>query len=591
MGGKPLETDVLVVGGGGAGFRAAIGSREKGAKVALLSKGPLARCGATPMAGADFTLDGRSLDELGFAGEPKDSMELFFSDIVHQGYYLNNQKLVEQYVRTAPARLKELIEWGITIKGSEERAIFTSGIDIMDSLLRKARDMGVDMFEDVMLIDLVVEEGRISGALALDIKAGEFIHFQTKAVVMATGGWHKAFWPNTGMRDLSGEGIAIAHRAGADIGNMEFITFCCNVLLDPPVWRGSIATYILHTVLGGQLTNAEGESFLDKYDSYTVEKGTTMEWNKSFISFATANEVREGKGSPNGGIYYSRGQAPWEAFEAIAGFLFPNWKYKALDLSELGRKFKDGESVEVGHAVEYFDGGIVVDERFETSVAGLYAAGECTLGPFGANRIGSAITEMLVHGADAGQNAAEYAGGASVSPPDGRALKAKEAEAELPLSREKGLSPARVRRRVQEMAHKHLGPIRNKEELQTFIDFLEGVKKDELPRLAITSQSHIYNKEWIDALELGNMIHLLEAAARSALTREESRGVHYREDFPHTDNDNWLSESIVKWTDDGLKITKRPVTLTTITPPKGVMPYMEMMKKMMQAHSDVGGHH
>jgi len=129
------------------------------------------------------------------------------------------------------------------------------------------------------------------------------------------------------------------------------------------------------------------------------------------------------------------------------------------------------------------------------------------------------------------------------------------------------------------------------QELQTFIDFLEGVKKDELPRLAITSQSRVYSKEWVDALELGNMIHLLEAAARSALTRKESRGVHYREDFPHTDNDNWLSESIVKQTDDGLEITRRPVTLTTITPPKGVMPYLEMMKKMMQAHSDVGGHH
>ncbi len=586
-----IETDVLVVGGGGAGFRAAIGVTETGAKATLLSKGPLARCGATPMAGADFTLDGHSLSEMGFDGEPKDSMEIFFSDIVHQGYFLNNQKLLEQYVRSAPARLKELLDWGIEVKGSEERAIFTSGTGIMDALLRKAREVGVDMIEDVMLVDLVVQDGKIAGALALDIKTGDFINIQTNAVIMATGGWHKAFWPNTGMRDLSGEGIAIAHRAGADIGNMEFITFCCNVLLDPPIWRGSIAVYILHSVLGGLLTNAAGETFLDNYDPYVVQKGTTMEWNKSFLSFATMKEVREGKGLSHGGIHFSRGEVPWEPFEAIAGFLFPNWKYKGLDLTELGRKIKDGESVEVGSAVEYFDGGIVVDERFETSVPGLYAAGECTLGPFGSNRVAAAITEMLVHGADAGQNAGEHAKTVDIPPPDEHALSEKQEKAMLPLTRKSGSRPAPVRRHVQEMAHKYLGPIRNRQELQTFINFLENVKREELPTLAPSSKSRIYNKEWIDALELEHMVHLVEASARSALARTESRGVHYREDFSSTDNDNWLHESIVKLTDGGMEIAMRPVTLTKIAPPAGTVPYLDMMKSMMEAHSEVGGHH
>lgn len=586
-----VETDVLVVGGGGAGFRAAIGAREKGAKTTLLSKGPLARCGATPMAGADFTLDGKSLGKMGHSGEPDDSMELFFSDIVHQGYFLNNQKLVEQYVQTAPARLQELLDWGITVKGSEERAIFTTGTGIMDALLKKARESGVGLLEDVMLVDLLVEEGKIAGALCLDIKTGEIIPFRVKAVVMATGGWHKAFWPNTGMRDLSGEGISIAHRAGADIGNMEFITFCCNVLLDPPIWRGSIATYILHTILGGSLANEKGENFLDKYDPYVVDKGTHMEWNKSFLSFATAREVREGNGSPHGGIHYGRGEVAWEPFEAIAGFMFPDWKYKALDLTGLGRKLKDGETVEVGPAVEYFDGGIIINERFETTLPGLYAAGECALGPFGSNRVASAITEMLVHGADAGENAATYAGEADISPPDAKALANKQAAVEQPLTREKGQGPAPVRRRVQEMAHKHLGPIRSGHELNGFIDFLEDVKKNEIPSLAASSKSRVYNKEWVDAIELGNMVHLLEAAARSALFRTESRGVQYREDYPDTDNDNWLCESVVKLAGDGLAIEKRPVTTTTIDPPSGVMPYLEMMKKMMEAHSDVGGHH
>jgi succinate dehydrogenase / fumarate reductase flavoprotein subunit len=141
------------------------------------------------------------------------------------------------------------------------------------------------------------------------------------------------------------------------------------------------------------------------------------------------------------------------------------------------------------------------------------------------------------------------------------------------------------------LAHKYLGPIRNGEELESLIDSLEIAKANDLPRLSTSSKSRIYNKEWIDALECKSIVHLLEAGARSALARTESRGVHYREDYPETDNDNWLTESVVTLSGDGMKIAKRPVTVTTITPPRGKVPFLEMMKRMMQAHSDVGGHH
>jgi len=586
------ETDVLVVGGGGAGFRAAIAAREKGRNVLLLSKGPLARCGATPMAGADFTLDGRSMSQIeGLRGDPNDSPEKVFNDIVTQGSFLNNQKLVEQYIRLAPQCLRELIEWGIQIKLSDERMIFTTGIGIMDALLKKARSIGVDLLADVFLLDLVVRDGKVTGAIGLDIRSGEFIEFRCKAVVMATGGWHKAFWPNTGMRDLSGEGIAMAHRAGADLGNMEFITFCCNVFLHPPIWRGSIAPYLMSLVVGGRLTNSLGEEFLEKYDPYVVKIGSSTEWNKSFISHATMKEVRAGNGLPNGGVHYSRGEVPWENIELVASMVFPKWKYKAMDLADWGRKLKDNEPVEVGPAVEYFEGGIVVNERFETTLQGLYAAGECTLGAFGANRVFAAITEMLVHGADAGANAGDYARNAKVPETDGEILRDFREQAEAPLVRPKGLNPPQVRRRVQEAAHKYLGPIRNREEIESFLNVLTAVRKDELPNLAVTSKSRTYNKEWIDAVELQNMVQLLETAAKSALLRTESRGVHYREDYPNVDNDNWLQESIVKKRSDGFEVTKRPVTVTTMTPPTSVTPYLAFIKKMMESRSDTGGKH
>jgi succinate dehydrogenase/fumarate reductase flavoprotein subunit len=588
---RSLKTDVLVVGGGGAGFRAAIGAREKGARAMLLSKGPLARCGASPMAGADFTLDGKSLSELGRPGDPEDSQEKVFNDIVTQGFFLNNQRLVDQYIREAPARLKELLDWGLSVMFSDERAVFTSGLGLMDVLLKRSREVGVDLLEDVMLVDLVVQEGKVTGALVLDIRKGEFMHVAAGAVVMATGGWHKAFWPNTGMRDLSGEGMVIAHRAGADLGNMEFITFCCNVLLEPPMWRGSLATYIIGMLAGHKLTNRLGETFLDEYDPYTVGKGTSTEWNKSFVSYATSKEVRQGRGLPEGGVHFRRGDIPWENYELYASAVFPNWKYKALDLTELGRRFRENEPIEVGAAVEYFDGGIVVDDTFATAVPGLFAAGECTLGLFGANRVFSAITEMLVHGADAGRNAADHARNVRVPEADGKALAEKQHEVERPLERKNGLRPAPLRRRIQEMAHKVLAPTRTGDELGTFLQEIRRVRMEEAPLLETTMEGKAYNKEWLDAIELVHILDLLECAAQSALARTESRGVHFREDHPDTDNDSWLKESVVKRTDGGFEVTWRPVQTTSTTPPRGVTPYLDMIKKMMEAHSETGGHH
>jgi succinate dehydrogenase/fumarate reductase flavoprotein subunit len=376
---RAIQTDVLVIGGGGAGFRAAIAAKQNGVKVLLASKGPLARCGATPMAGADFTLDGKSLKGFGFPGAADDSREKFFSDIVHQGFFLNNQRLLEQYVRSAPARLKELLAWGLKISRSEERAVYTSGLWIMDVLLRRAKAAGVEFLEDVMILDLVRKDRRVQGAVGLDVKTGEFIRISSRAVVIATGGWHKAFWPTTGMRDLSGEGIVMAHRAGAEIGNMEFVTFCCPVLLSPPHCRGSIATYIMILRAGGRLRNTAGEEFLNKYDPFTVQKGTFMEWNKLFLSLTTAKEVRAGLGSPNGGVFYDRGEMPWEEYEDRVTVSLTGWKYKAIDLSDIAARLREGDSIEVGAVAEYFDGGIIVDENFQTRVPGLYAAGECTL--------------------------------------------------------------------------------------------------------------------------------------------------------------------------------------------------------------------
>lgn len=584
-----VETDVLVIGGGGAAFRAAIGARERQARAVMVSKGPLARCGATPMAGADYTLDGLNLNKLGFPGEPeKDDPDTFFKDIVHQGFFLNNQKLLEQYVAAAPECLKELIDWGMPIDSSEERAVYTTGIAMVDALHRQAVKVGVDLMEDVMILDLAVHNGNVVGAIGLDIKSGMIIEFRARSVVVATGGWHKAFWPNTGMRDLSGDGIAMSHRAGADIGNMEFITFCCNIALTPPRWRGSLATYIL-TFLGGELINNLGDSFLNQYDPFVVEKGWFMEWNKGFLSYASAREVSEGRGSPLGGVWFRRNPIPWDEYEKMALNIFPKWKYKALDLTGMDVLLKENRGIEVGPAVEYFDGGIVVDEKLQTTLPGLFAAGECTLGPFGANRVCAATTEMLVHGRDAGRHAAEYSKGSSNLPPDS-VFKELIERAEQPLARQKGESPAEVRRKVQEQAHRVLGPIRKTDELEKFQNMLFEIESG-FGDLAPQSDARAYNKGWLDILELQNIVHLLKAATLGALHRRESRGVHFREEFPRTDNDNWLNETIIPFSTGKWEVVLRKPAETLVSHPMGKVDYLDMWKQMMAAHSDVGGHH
>jgi len=270
----------------------------------------------------------------------------------------------------------------------------------------------------------------------------------------------------------------------------------------------------------------------------------------------------------------------------------PKRKYKALDLSGVAAQLKAADTLEVGPAVEYSDGGIVFNERFETKIAGLYAAGEFVLGPFGANRVFAAITEVLLQGADAGVNAAKYALSGQSAKIDGEALDAMMEAALAPLERSScHESPAQLRRCIQKRAQADMGPVRNGRDLTAFLDFIEIVKHDKLPNLGVASKSRVYNKGWFDVLELKNIVHLLEAATRSALARNESRGVHYREDFPYADNDSWLKESLVLLSDGKMHIKHRPVTKTSVALPTGIQPYRGMMKQMMTAQSDIKGEH
>ncbi len=399
---ETVDTDVLVVGSGGAGFRAAIGAREKGARALLVSKGPLARSGASPMAGADLTCHGQGMRAAGYPGDPNDTPEKSFSDVVHHGCCLNDQRLTGLFIEGGPQRMLEMVQWGMRADSTDQRAVFTKGTHIMDVLLKQARRVGVDFLEDVAVLELVRDgDGLVVGALALDIPRGRLLLVRCKAVVLASGGWHKAYTPVTGSRELTGDGVAKAVRVGAECTDMEFVTFACHTPYWPLDLRGSIAGYYLAFV-GGILVNGEGEPVFAKYDPWMIDHAGHTEWNKCFYSHVSAVDIRAGKTSPHGGVFYQVGEEPFEVYEARVLEWLPGWKYKGNDVSVIRDKLVSGEGLEVGPGAECFEGGLCVDERYATNVPGLFAARECAASVFGANRVAAATMEMLTTGAIAG---------------------------------------------------------------------------------------------------------------------------------------------------------------------------------------------
>ncbi len=588
---KTIQTDVLVAGSGGAGFRAAIGVREKGASVLLVSKGRLARSGATPMAGADLTCHGKGMRAAGFFGEPRDSEDLFFSDIVHQGCFLNNQRLTEGYVKDGPDRLKEMMAWGMRVNSSDERAIDTTGTSIADAVYRQARKLGVQTLEDTIILALFTRGNEVIGALGFDLKAGEFLRIQAKAVILATGGWHKAYSVVTGSRELTGDGVAMALRAGAELTDMEFITFACNVIYWPSSYRGSIFTYVLSLVVGGELENSDGQLVYDQYDPWMIDYANRTEWNKSFISMISGKEIRKGKALPHGGLRYTYGKKSFDEFDRLVQASYEDWVFHCASFYGLREKMRNGEGIEVGPAAEYFEGGIAVNESYATSLPGLYAAGECANSVFGANRVAAATMEMLTSGARAGWSAGEFALAHQFYDIDLTQESTLIENILAPLNRNEGEKPSVVRKKLQVQSQKLMGPVRNEAEMTEYLTFLDALKSDQIPLLATSSKELRYNKEWLETMDLVNMIDAMQACCQASLIREESRGVHYREDYPFVDNDNWLKEVVVQRSNENWNISTRPVNAHKLPAPSGKISYMDFTKKMMQSHSEIGGHH
>ncbi len=378
----------------------------------------------------------------------------------------------------------------------------------------------------------------------------------------------------TAPEELTGDGFHMAFQAGAEMVDMEFPMFlpCC--LYWPHGTLGIDSPYIFFHRVGGWWLNRFGVRFMEKWDPLRMEMGTT----RDIASIAMAMEMLEGRGSPHGGVYASAKHIPDEILEYAAERVkfVHNFFYGQFDLREFGldpRKV----AYEVGPASHYWNGGIKINAKGETNVPGLYAAGEVQGGTMGANRLsGNAVTECLVFGALSGSAAADYAGKAAPPEIDESQVTQYYDRIHAPLNRKDGVDVYEMRKKMQEVSWKYIGPIKEEDGLNICLAEAEKLKKEALPNMVVRNKGKIYNREWLTALENTPLLLTMEIITRASLERKESRGAMYRVDYTGTDNQDWLKNIIVSNKDGKVSLEAKPVVTTSRIklPAREKIPYM-----------------
>jgi len=532
------KTDVLIVGGGGAGMRAAIEAASLGCRVLVANKGPVGRSGTTPMAMEAFQA----------VGFPGDSEEFHFRDTVEGGYHLGDENLIFVLVRDAARRAKDLEAYGVKFKKKPDgafdpmhhpgqtfpRALFIQGggYGMLSGLIREAgKHPGIRVLNDVFVAKLILDrKGSASGAILLDLKDGRVKALRSKAVILATGGYEELWALNDAACTACGDGVFLAHEAGAELVDLEMLQYYPTVVIHPPSIQGTLFQYELITdpeMLGGWLLNGRKEAFFE---------GKLL---RDAIVRAIWKEVQAGRGTPHGGVYIdlvhsTRGREELtRALEKWQPNQFHYLKDMGFDLRET--------LVEVAPHAHYTMGGVAIDEEARTTVPGLFAAGEVAGNLHGANRVsGNALAETQVFGALAGASAAGWAQDKKFDESPDERDEGKQTKALLESmgqKKERGLRPLQVREKLQRIMSELCGVEREGEDLVRGGRELERVEKEMIPRMAFAApvgdgSFGPYPREVQDALEVRMMITVGKLVLASALSRKETRGHHMRTDYP-----------------------------------------------------------
>lgn len=563
---KIIDTDILIIGSEGAGARAAIEAAKHNVSVTIVTKGPLGKSGATVTAGTDIDVDSKSIiNVLGLKGwpgkrrpDPHDSKEIFFKDMIVEGRFINNQRLVAKHCEDAPIRVKELIDWGMAIRQeighaqghTYPRGILSTGKEVLKALFRKLREFQdkIEVFEDIMIVDLLIKDDKCVGAAGISIRDGIFILFRARATILATGGGLRIYPYTSGPEELTGDGQSMAYRAGVELIDYQQVQFITHTL-----YRSPITTNTLNPILGTGymwLLNNKGERLMKRYDPRTMERST-----RDLIGIGIMNEIWEGRG--------------WE--DERGAWVMASCRHMPKNMvDELKRisSYYSDEFIDVlkNNAVpafpvsHFFCGGIRINEFCETNVPGLLAAGEVAGGVMGSNRLsGNAVSMIVIQGKWAGLQAAAYASHASAPQIDLKQVDEIRKRIFKSLDRKEGCNPIELRKKIQKMAYSNVGPVRTEARLEMAIQEIQKIRKKEASQLYCSNKSPVLNREWVNTLEIYNMLDSLELIAKSALYRKESRGNHYRADYPQADNENWLCNVIVKQVRGKPKLWTEPI--------------------------------
>ena len=542
--GNTTNTDVLIIGGGMAGVSAAAEAVKTGQKVILVSKGSVGRSGNTPMAegGIQATFD------------INDSTEDHFNDTLAAGSYINDPSLVYTLVTEAPGCIQRLEDYGVKFKKNEDARfsqfmtsgsshprclwILGGGPGLIKHVYKKAVDLGVKVLEDVMITKLLKCDEIVNGACGMDFKTGKFIVIKAKSVVIATGGNESIYSISDGSWDSTGDGVVLAYDTGAELIDMEFIQFYPHSLVFPESLKGVLIPEEVYYkyLIGGRLVNGCKKEFAQKYDPIRKENTT-----RDILSRAIFAEISEGRCTEHEGVIIDltevSKQSILEYVPSLYNYLFMN----GLDMLSM--------TMEVAPSAHYQCGGIKIDEKAQTTVKGLYAAGECTGGIDGANRLSSnALTEAAVFGMIAGKSAAKYAQEVKNVYVDGKqALEERFRINKMMMQNDRSrIDVIEVRKEVQQLMSKNVGVVRSGHGLKYTIDKLLKIKNEELDRIYIKNKVNIYNLEMLEFIELCNLVENALLVARAANYRKESRGSHFRTDYSSEDNREWKRNIIVK---------------------------------------------
>ena len=533
---KTISTDVLIIGSGGAGSRAAIEVDNAGLKATIVSKGLSFRSGCTGMAEGGYNAVFKTVDK-------DDSIEAHINDTLKGGSFLNDKKLVEILVNESPQRLIDLENYGALFDRKENGEIDQrpfggqsfrrtcyqgdrTGAELLNALKEEIIRRDIECIEEVMITSLVTDADQVIGATGLNLKDSSLIYFKAKSVILASGGAGQLYPVTSNTFQKNGDGYAIAYKAGAQLVDMEQIQFHPTGMIAPESKKGVLVTEAVRAE-GGKLMNKDGERFMSKYAPEKMELAT-----RDVVARSIYQEIIEGRGTENGGVYL-------DISHLDDDYIDEKLETMVLQFENVGVDIKHGP-IEVAPTAHHFMGGLKIKEDASTSLKNLFGAGEVCGGVHGANRLGgNALADTQVFGKIAGVSASQASKDCELKVNDEQVK--NEAERIESLIKEGSIKPKEFKNNIKNLMWEKVAIVRDEKTLNEALAELQQMQKD-LDKMDVKDTSQ-YNSDLVTALEVINMVEICILTVKSAILRRESRGAHFRSDFPES-KDEW-KKSIV----------------------------------------------